>query len=148
MGGISDDGKTDLVVLADSTTNARRYIDDVLQPHVIPYAGAVGPDFILMQDNARPHTARITQQFLDREGIEVLEWPANSPDLNPIEHLWDHMQRKLYMRTHQPSTLGELKDALLEIWSDLHQDLIRRLVRSMRRRIESVIRANGNHTSY
>ena len=60
-----------------------------------PYAGAVGPGFLLMQDNARPHVAGVCQQFLQEEGIDAMDWPARSPDLNPIEHIWDIMSRSI-----------------------------------------------------
>uniref|UniRef100_A0A673ZBN2 Tc1-like transposase DDE domain-containing protein n=1 Tax=Salmo trutta TaxID=8032 RepID=A0A673ZBN2_SALTR len=64
---------------------AIRYRDEILRPLVRPYAGAVGPGFLLMQDNARPHVAGVCQQFLQEEGIDAMDWPARSPDLNPIE---------------------------------------------------------------
>ncbi|GFT27815.1 DDE_3 domain-containing protein [Trichonephila clavipes] len=51
------------------------------------YAAAIGNDFILMDDNARPHRARIVEEYLEDHGLERMEWPARSPDLNPIEHL-------------------------------------------------------------
>uniref|UniRef100_A0A803K0Y4 Tc1-like transposase DDE domain-containing protein n=1 Tax=Xenopus tropicalis TaxID=8364 RepID=A0A803K0Y4_XENTR len=68
----------------------------ILRPLVRPYAGAVGPGFLLMQDNARPHVARVCQQFLQDEGIDAMDWPACSPDLNPIEHIWDIMSRSIH----------------------------------------------------
>ncbi|KAI3368309.1 hypothetical protein L3Q82_007830 [Scortum barcoo] len=66
------------------------YRDEILRPLVRPYAGAVGPGFLLMQDNARPHVAGVCQQFLQDEGIDAMDWPARSPDLNPIEHILGH----------------------------------------------------------
>ena len=84
--GISMQGKTDLVLLQNGTMTALRYRDEILHSIVRPYAGAVGEDFILMDDNARPHRARIIDQYLQQETIERMDWPARSPDLNPIEH--------------------------------------------------------------
>ncbi|KAL0158892.1 hypothetical protein M9458_046968, partial [Cirrhinus mrigala] len=109
-------------------------------PLVRPYAGAVGPGFLLMQDNARPHVTGVCQQFLQDEGIDAMDWPARSPDLNPIEHIWDIMSRSIHQRHVAPQTVQELADALVQ--ETIH------LIRSMPRRCREVIQALGGHTHY
>ncbi|GFS78505.1 transposable element Tcb2 transposase [Trichonephila clavipes] len=86
-GGISIDGRTDLYIIRDGPLTARRHRDEILRPIVVPYAGAIGDDFILMDDNCRPHRANLVEDFLFQEGIVRMEWPACSPDMNPIEHV-------------------------------------------------------------
>ncbi|GFV03495.1 transposable element Tcb2 transposase [Trichonephila clavipes] len=71
----------------------RRYADEILRPHVIPYAGSIGDSFVFQDDNARPHRARLVENMLEAETIQRMEFPACSPDLNPIEHVWDMLRR-------------------------------------------------------
>ena len=96
--GISPQGKTDLHVIDNGTLMALRYVNEILDVYVRPYAGAVGENFILMDDNARAHRARITDQYLEQATIVRMEWPARSPDLNPIEHAWDMLQTAVSSR--------------------------------------------------
>ena len=79
--GISAQGKKDLHVIDNGTLTVLRYVNEVLDVYVRPYAGAISENFILMDDNARAHTARITDQYLEQATIVRMEWPARSPDL-------------------------------------------------------------------
>ena len=147
-GGISRAGQTDLHVLRRGTMTGVRYRDEVLDVYVRPYAGAVGPDFILMDDNARPHRARVVDEYLERETIVRMDWPARSPDLNPIEHVWNMLQVAISRRPVQPATLQELENVLIQEWNNISLASIQNLVGSMRRRCQAVIGANGGHTRY
>ncbi|KAI4874245.1 hypothetical protein NFI96_007731 [Prochilodus magdalenae] len=99
-------------------------------PLVRPYAGAVGPGFLLMQDNARLLVAGVCQQFQQGEGIEAMDWPTRSPDLNPIEHIWDIMSRSIHQRQIALQTVQELAYALVQVWEEIPQATIRHLIRS------------------
>ena len=85
-GGISIEGRTDLAVVHGNLT-AAVYIERILLHHVVPAAYGGGPEFLLMDDNARAHVAAITIDVLQRLEIQPTEWPAVSPDLNPIESM-------------------------------------------------------------
>ena len=99
LAGIS--AQADLHVIDNGTLTAERYANEILGVHVRPYAGALGPDFILMDDNARAHRAHITNRYLEQAAIVRLDWPARSPDLNPIEHAWDMLQKAILARSNQ-----------------------------------------------
>ncbi|GFV62116.1 transposable element Tcb1 transposase [Trichonephila clavipes] len=122
-------------------SNFTRYVDDILTPIVLPILSS-RPGVIYQQDNARPHTARLSQQCL--QGYDVLPWPARSPDLSPIEHVCDALGRQL-----QPSRdTGELTAQMQRLWQDLPQGVISDLIKSMPRRISACIAARGGFTTY
>ena len=158
-GGIGHQGKTDLVFIngrgrgaagrngrqRQQGLTAQRYVDEILRPLALPYVAA-HPGMVLQQDNARAHTARLTQQFLQANNIPVLPWPAYSLDLNPIEHLWDYLKQKVHALNLQ--NVAQLQAALRREWNAIPQQMVRRLVGSMRRRCTAIIRARGGHTRY
>ncbi|GFS91036.1 transposable element Tcb2 transposase [Trichonephila clavipes] len=104
-GCISIDGRTYLYIIRNGPLTARRYRDEILRPIVVPYAAAIGDAFTLMDDNCRPHRANLVEDFLFEEGIVRMEWPACSPDMNPIEHVWDTLGRRVAGRQPPPQTL-------------------------------------------
>lgn len=90
--GTSFEGRTELVPLNYGRINADRYITNILDPHVVPYMPHIGDNSVLMHDNARPQAARVVRQYLEEVEIPTLNWPARSPDLNPIKHVWGHLE--------------------------------------------------------
>ena len=145
--GISMNGKTRLVVV-EGNLNAVRYRDEILEPVALPYLRNLGPNAILQDDNARPHRARIIDNFLQAHGVERMQWPAVSPDLNPIENLWDQLGRAVRKRVTSATTLAQLRQILIQEWNAISQDRVRRLVSSMRRRCQAVVGAYGGSTRY
>lgn len=126
--------------------NAASY-QEILEHFMLPSAEKLyGDDFIFQHDLAPAHSAKTTGKWFTDHGITVLNWPANSPDLNPIENLWDIVKRKL--RDARPNTLDELKAAIEASWASITPQQCHRLIASMPRRIEAVISAKGFPTKY
>ncbi|GFX45564.1 transposable element Tc3 transposase [Trichonephila clavipes] len=146
--GISLGGHTDLHVFHGGTVTGLRYRYEILDPYVRPYAAAIGNDFILMDDNAQPHRARIVEEYLEDHGLERMEWPARSPDLNPIEHLWDYLGREVAALNPPPRLLHELKQGLLCVWSSLPIPVSDNLINSMGNRCRQCIQVRGGHIPY
>ncbi|GFT00702.1 transposable element Tcb2 transposase [Trichonephila clavipes] len=106
---------TDLHVQSVTMTG-HIYREVILEPHVNLFRGTMGAEFLFMYDNARPHRANIVDECLQSEDITRMDWPAYSPDLNPIEHVWDLLGRRIAA----PSTcLPELQRALLDKWCNI-----------------------------
>ena len=144
--GINNNRKTNLVII-NGNLNAQRYRDKILAPVVIPYVNA-NPNAIFQQDNARPHTARLTTQYLQANNVDVMEWPLKFPDLSPIEQVWDLLDRRVRQRPVSPQTLRQLQHALVQEQNNIPMDVIRRYIRSMRRRCRAMIQSSGGHTRY
>ncbi|GFW30120.1 transposable element Tcb2 transposase [Trichonephila clavipes] len=128
--GIMINGRTRLYLVANGTMTCQRYIDEVLLPHVRLFRGAVGDKFVFMDDNASCHRTLAVQDCLDSEGIQRLVWPARSPDLNPIQNVWDALGRQVAGRNYPPTNKNTLIHALTEEWDKLHQQLLDNVVQS------------------
>ncbi|GFW75561.1 transposable element Tcb1 transposase [Trichonephila clavipes] len=115
---------------------AQWYVHDILQPHVLPLMQWL-PGAVFKQGNARPYTARLSQEYLHT--VTALPWPARPPDLSLIKHIWDHLGR----RVAHPTSLSELEARLQQIWNEMSQDIIQNLYASMPDRIASCICARG-----
>ncbi|GFY02578.1 transposable element Tcb2 transposase [Trichonephila clavipes] len=146
--GIMINGRTRLHVVANGTMTGQRYIDEVLLPHVRLFRGAVGDKFVFMDDNATCHRTLAVQDCLDSEGIQRLVWPARSPDLNPIENVWDALGRQVAGRNYPPTNKNTLIRALTEEWDKLPQQLLDNVVQRMVRRVECCITLHGGHIPY
>ncbi|GFX87786.1 uncharacterized protein TNCV_2190621 [Trichonephila clavipes] len=146
--GIMINGRTRLHVVTNGTMTGQRYIDEVLLPHVRLFRGAVGDKFVFMDDNATCHRTLAVQDCLDSEGIQRLVWPARSPDLNPIENVWDALGRQVAGRNYPPTNKNTLIRALTEEWDKLPQQLLDYVERSMVRHVECCITLHGGHFPY
>ncbi|GFU98608.1 transposable element Tcb1 transposase [Trichonephila clavipes] len=122
--GIMINGRTRLQMVANGTMTGQRYIDEALFPHVL-FRGAV-----------------------DGEGIQRLVWPARSPDINPIENVWDALGRLVAGRNYPPTNKNTLIRALTEEWDKLPQQLLDNVVQSMVRRVECCITLHGGHIPF
>lgn len=103
--------------------------------------------FLFQQDNDPKHTSSSTVKFLERTGVDVMSWPSQSPDLNPIEHLWFIVDRKV-RENHKPMNMNELWENIQEEWSKIPLTTCQKLVDSMPKRCQEVIRAKGHSTKY
>ncbi|GFT50494.1 transposable element Tcb2 transposase [Trichonephila clavipes] len=107
-------GLTELHIFDRGSATGDRYCEEVLLPHVRLFRGAIGPDFIFMDDNARPPRTLAVEELLESEDITRMDWPAYSPDLNTIEHVWDALGRRIAARLHHPENTQQLKQMLIE----------------------------------
>lgn len=123
---------------------------------VDPTAKGLGPGLLFMQDNASIHTSRLARQWFQENGIDVLEWPPYSPNLNPNEHLWYRLKKNVYDVRPDIEEVGGSKehiqevlyDALEQAWVRIEGSSIEGLVRSIEKRVKAVIASDGWYTKY
>jgi len=130
------DGDLYLQILKDELQNSLEFYD--LNPS----------DVIFQQDNDSKHTCKKVREWLDNQEFRTIVWPAQSPDLNPLEHLWGHLKRSLVEHEHPPKRMKELWRRIEEEWNKIPAEVCQKLIESMPRRIEVVIKAKGGYTKY
>jgi transposase len=134
----------------DHRMNAEVYtgiLDDYLLP-TIEYYDLEADNIIFQQDNDSKHTSRAAQEWFENNEIEVLEWPTQSPDLSPIENLWEHLKRRLSEYKTEPSGMLELWERVENELDKITPEMCMKLIETMPERIAAVLKAKGGYTKY
>ncbi len=131
--------------------NATVYLS-IVADHVHPFMTTVysSSDGYFQQDNAPCHKAQIISDwFLEHDNeFTLLKWPSQSPDLNPIEHLWDVVEWEIHIMDVQMTNLQQLRDAIMSIWTKISEECFQHLVESMPRRTKAVLKAKVGSTRH
>ena len=146
-GAIWFGGRSQLLVV-DGNLTANGYLATVLSNQIISYV-QLHNHAIFMHDNARPHVAHVCQDYLRAHNVQVLDWPRYFSDMNPIELLWDHLDRKVRLRNPLPRNLAQLQVTSAD-WTVARypQFRINRLILPVSRQIWDLGLANGSCTRY
>jgi len=134
----------------DGSMDAKLYVailDDELQ-ETLDHFGLAVEDTIFQQDNDPKHKSKLATEWFEDHNLEVLHWPAQSPDLNPIEHLWYHLKQELAAYEEEPKSMAELWDRVQETWNRIPVSECTNLIDSMPRRVAAVQKARGGYTKY
>ena len=128
-GAIAYNSRSPLVLLPGTIT-ATSYVENVLESVGLPFVQSV-TNGIFQQDNVRPHVARSTLRFLDKNNVNVMPWPARSPDLSPIESLWDMIGCSLLRNADLATTRNELWNQVNTAWEEIPEEKIFNLILSV-----------------
>ena len=129
----------------EGNMNSNRYCE-ILQQSMIPSLQKLGRRAVFQHDNDPKHTSKTTTALLKRLRVKVMDWPNMSPDLNPIEHLWGMLKRKVEVR--KVSNIRQLRDVVMEERKSIPVATWEALVNSMPMRVKAVLDNDGGHTKY
>lgn len=128
--------------------NFHKYTD-LLEDVLISYLNNSDEEnCIFQQDNAPIHVSNESKQWFRDKNISLLEWPACSPDCNPIENLWGILAGKVYANGRQFENVNDLKSAIRDCWAKIDMETIKKLTDSMPNRVFELIQNGGGHTKY
>ena len=147
-GAISGQGVGPLFIIPHTTHMNTASFKSVMEEVMIPYYNSLSGHYIFQQDGATYHTARSVLSFLEDQGVEVMKWPSQSPDLNPIEHIWKMLNEMIDKRMKDTHSYQELERVVQEEWRKLDVKKILNCIDSMPSRCKSVIKNKGQYSGY
>ena len=141
------------LVRVEGTMDTDAYIN-TLAEHFVPWANEMAAQHpehtgtTFQQDNASIHVSNYAKWWMNSHNFDLLEWPACSPDFNPIENLWDIVDSNMRKMESPPKTLDDLNAAVKTEWQKIPLETLRKLIGSMPQRVKAGIKAKGYHTKY
>lgn len=146
-GAFAGTKKSKLVFMPKDRRTAKDFVDIVYEGELLGFMSGVSGG-LLMEDGAPVHRANAPKIWRDLHLMEKLDWPANSPDLNPIENVWAILKNAIQKHSGRPSGMEEMKAALEEEWENIAEESLQKFVHSMPDRMKAVIKAKGGHTRW
>ncbi|KAL7876396.1 hypothetical protein AOLI_G00113590, partial [Acnodon oligacanthus] len=125
--------------------NSNMYCE-ILKQSMIPSLRKLGRRAVFQHDNDPKHTSKTTTALLKRLRVKVMDWPSMSLDLNPIEHLWGILKRKV--EECKVLNIRQIRDVVMEEWKSIPVATYEALVNSKPRRVKAVLENNGGYTKY
>jgi hypothetical protein len=135
------------LVALEGSMNAQSYLQ-LLKDTILPELAAAGRPMTFMQDNAPCHKARVVMDFLAENNVETLNWPPQSPDMNPIENLWAIIKTRRQKKFGVPRTKNALIEQIFDIWDNIETEIVHNLANSANQRVNEVLKLKGKVSKY
>lgn len=146
-GGFATVGTTP-IVFVQGKMNSESYVD-ILADNLLPIAPLItSGDYLFQQDNAAVHVSESSRSWFEANFVKLLEWPAQSPDLNPMENLWGILAREVYKNGMQYKNKQELMTSIKKAWKNIPKNVLKELTNSMTSRLIKVIEKKGDIINY